>query len=180
VARSDDLEFHEAMNEAKKMDYLTWKETSDVSIHGGPATTEYHGCQILSFIWDTNFAYDSIFSRLRPHHKASIALAGGLRVPGQNKWIRGHLPEIRIYGFSRSYTLSIIHNGETMFSTNLHRQDNMAFPLQDLEEGIYYLALIDEGAGDEEQVYRKLFVVEDFSSLLPSGFDKNQVNIRID
>lgn len=86
---------------------IEW-EGEPISAFENSNWVELDRCMVISQAWDGVFIDNSeLKEALHPSVRLSISLSGGLRVPQQNAWLEGHLPEIAVFGFSPTVQLTI-------------------------------------------------------------------------
>jgi hypothetical protein len=97
---------------------MKYRNSSLVEWDKGPIEkdgwTEFHGCMVLSASWDSiipDEGSEELHEALKPAMRATIALSGGLRAPGQGAWLEGFPPLVTIYGFEREFTLRVTKHG---------------------------------------------------------------------
>ncbi len=71
---------------------------------------EYRGCQVVSPNWDGIIPeYQGLYDALKPSvSSATISLKRGLRVPNQQGWLEGYVPEMTIMAFDDNVQLKLI------------------------------------------------------------------------
>ncbi len=69
---------------------------------------ELHQCMVVSQAWDGVFINNQeLKDALQPSVHLSISFSGGLRVPQISAWLKGHSPQVTVFGFSPKVQLQI-------------------------------------------------------------------------
>ena len=147
----------EKFREAK---LIQWDSTE--SLPGFPVH-EYRGCMILSSGWEGVVPSEEcvgLLEALKPRQFAAISLAEGIRAPGQNAWLVGHPPEVKIYGFEETFVLRLSVGEEEKFAIPQFRQQSHLLDAE-LPAGVYSL----EVEWNEQVLATRTFRIIDWDDL---------------
>jgi hypothetical protein len=153
--------FHELMKLLEKYDLIKWSERAD---SGG--WTEYRNCVVQCYELETVQPPDAaalLWDRLKPSHRASIRLTGGLPVRNPSGWLQGALPTIEVVGFVAGLSCRLSGNGHIIYEQSM--ESGMELPLDpDLAPGHYEVEVRYE---DQVEARKRFYVVGD-QELQPS------------
>jgi hypothetical protein len=83
-----------------RLDLLGWQGDPREVFHAGTQWLEYYGCQVLRPSWghvvprrESRLLVETLWPRAG---RLSLSFEGGLSVPGQNVWLEGHPPQMRV------------------------------------------------------------------------------------
>ena len=142
------------------------KDEGLISWNGDPAVVpghdrwlEYRECMVLSASWMESFPQiPDLFDELRPRTRASISLQGGLKMGQRDTWLEGHMPELLITSFDRTWRVRVtdassLEEGPLLDDTV---SSNTAVDLSHVGAGDYWVELL---AGDRSADRRYIRVL---------------------
>jgi hypothetical protein len=134
---------HESQLRAlRDLGLLAWEGDHLDPTIGGVPWREYHGCQVLRPRWDhvvPRWESRALVETLRPRMgRLTISLEGGLSVPGQNVWLEGHPPKMRVRTVDQAFRWGIRRRGDaTRIHAETEGQTHQLIDLPDLPRGEY-------------------------------------------
>ncbi|GFE71741.1 hypothetical protein [Chroococcus sp. FPU101] len=132
-------ELYKDLERLKDERLINWTDEPQ-PVHDNANWIELHQCMVISQAWDGIFIeHQELKDALQPTEKLSISLSGGLRVPNENGWIEGYLPEITIFGFTLKATLKVINLYTEQVVQENYVTTNQPILLETLERGTYRL-----------------------------------------
>lgn len=147
----------EKFREAKLIEWDSMESLPGLSVH------EYRGCMILSSGWEGVVPSDKcvgLLEALKPRQFAAISLAEGIRAPGQNAWLVGHPPAVKIYGFEETFVLRLRVGDIEKFAIPQSRQQAHKLDAK-LPAGVYSL----EVEWSEQVLATRTFRIIDWDDL---------------
>ena len=102
---------------------------------------ELHQCMVISQAWDAVFIKNqALKDALQPSDRLSISFAGGLRVPQQNAWLQGHVPNITVFGFYPKVQLQITRLIGNFLMLDKSESTNTQISVEFLSPGDYLIS----------------------------------------
>lgn len=143
--------FDEEMARFRDAKLIDWEERRAVD-----GWVEYTKCMVLSYDWGGYIPRPecrSLADALAPRAMAGVSLCGGLRDPNQNAWLRGHGPRLRVYGFERHFSVTIVGAGGQVTCADVERQQDVDLA-QDLDAGSYTVEVSCAGRKLGSRIFR--------------------------
>jgi hypothetical protein len=143
----------------RDLELVAWEnDCLDLAL-GSVSWKEYHACQVLRPRWDhvvPRRESKALVETLRPRAgRITISLEGGLSVPGQNIWLEGYPPLMRVRAVDRSFNWSISRRSDQSSvhpTTAGHTHELTELP--NLAPGEYDIEVKMEGGATGRRVLR--------------------------
>ncbi len=95
----------------RELELLSWRDEPLQSDMNGGSWREYHGCQVLRPRWEHVVPCREsrvLVETLRPRMtRVAVSLEGGLSIPGQNVWLEGYPPKMRVRAATSTFFYAI-------------------------------------------------------------------------